>query len=312
LIVAENPKQQAFLAAIEDHDEDDPFDLLDVVEESQSTFSQVVDESQSQNQNQNPASAETATTAEDHTTRISTARLPPNARRTARSSKPSSLLEIRNTLSELIGEDSLAEATAEDDAAEDQELQHQDSMDIDIDLDNDDGDVEDLAEGRSELMLPPPPPPRAAAIDRRRSRPQNNTTAALPANQTTLAFAPTSASLPTFFRKPSLLRRATTASSTESNVNASATTSARGGLGLENSIRQGGTNKSSINYHVREKEKMARVERVERERKEGRTRVGKMRRKEGVKGGGEGSASGKGGEGGGKLGALVGGASAWE
>jgi len=322
LVAAENPKQQAFLAAIEDHDEDDSFDLLGGGEEESQppTFSQVVDESQSQDQ----VSADTD--VHDNTAGSSnTARLPPNLRRTARSSKPSSLLEIRNTLSELIGEDSLVSATAEDEDEDEDDnawqegevlLTHQDSMDIDIDLDNDDdGEVNDLAEARSELMPPPPAPvsaslipARAAAIDRRRrSHPKNQSQ-----NQTTLAFAPTSATLPTFFRKPSLLRRATTASSTDSNTNTNSNSNAaaRGGLGGDNSIRMGGTNKSSINYHVREKEKMARVERVERERAEGRERVGRMRRGLLIKGAGDGKGMSAGG---GKLGSLVGGGGgAWE
>jgi len=50
-----------------------------------------------------------------------------------------------------------------------------------------------------------------------------------------------------------------------------------GGHGKE-AVKMGGSNKSSVNYYVREKERRAKLEVVERERVEGRARVGRMRR----------------------------------
>ena len=57
----------------------------------------------------------------------------------------------------------------------------------------------------------------------------------------------------------------------------SESTTERGGMGKE-SVKMGGTKKSSVNYYVREMERTARLEQVEKERMEGRERVGRMRR----------------------------------
>lgn len=210
-------------------------------------------------------------------------------RRTNRAFKPSSLADIRNTLSELIGEDSFVEAEAEDEELYDDEVLDDaptQNEDEDMDLADD-----SLALGRSELMPPPAPVPtlaRTATIDRMAARRAAHTTRAAASVAGNAAFqASTSGTIPSFFRKPSLLRRATTAGSTGSE----STSAGRGGLTVGENVKQGGTKKSSVNYYVREKEKMARVEKIEKERKDGREKVGKMRR-EGLGRGGLGSVVG--------------------
>ena len=209
-------------------------------------------------------------------------------RRTNKAFKPSSLADIRNTLSEMIGEDSFVEAEADDEELYDDEILDDalaNNEDEDMDLAND-----SLALSRSELMPPPVPVPtlaRTVTIDRMAARRAAHTTRAAANVAGNAAFeASTSGTIPSFFRKPSLLRRATTAGSTGAE-----STGGRGGLTVGENVKQGGTKKSSVNYYVREKEKMARVEKIERERKDGREKVGKMRR-EGLGRGGLGSVVG--------------------
>lgn len=289
---AENPKQQAFLAAIEDRDEDTDLDLLDIEEPSQPTYSQLDGDSQVQDASINPSKRNFSAHSGDNDHQEGPARPPPQLRRTNRPAKPTSLADIRNTLSELIGEDSIIEPELDDEPLAEEDLiregarfDHEEDDDLDL---ND----TTLATDRSELMPPPAAPAASAsrtgttAIDRIAARRAAHSARASGSTSSKTAFETSAAStIPSFFRKPSLLRRATTASSSTSDANASTSTS-RGGLGLADSVKQGGTKKSSVNYYVREKEKMAKVERVERERKEGRERVGKMRR-EGLMGKGK-------------------------
>lgn len=265
--------------------------MFDMEEPSQPTYSQLNEDSQNQDTGSS-SKRDLSTYAASTSVADGSARPPPHLRRTNRPAKPTSLVDIRNTLSELIGEDSMIEPEIDDEPFAEEDLIREGAR-FDHEEEDDDLDLNDstLATDRSELMPPPAATitsgsrTGATAIDRIAARRAAHNARASGSTTNKTAFETgASSTIPSFFRKPSLLRRATTASSSTSDTNPSNSTS-RGGLGLADSVKQGGTKKSSVNYYVREKEKMAKVERVERERKEGRERVGKMRR-EGLMGAG--------------------------
>lgn len=221
---------------------------------------------------------------------------PSNPRRTAHSAytKPTTLAAIRTTLSELIGEpDSLSQPAEE--ILSDGDSDH----DEDVSPVDDPSPLVDKSEaGVSDsprVRRVPVTAARAAVIDRmalRRAASSSTNTHVATTSGGRLAFAAPASGLGSSFRMPSLLRRATTNQSTDSqgssgggygsaNIdgNVGARVGASGsGKGRE-AVKMGGSKKSSVNYHVREQERRKKVEEAERVRQERRVRLGEMRRK---------------------------------
>ena len=246
--IAENPKKLAFLRAIEDRDEEDDMDFLDgddiqadSVPDSQTCqgaeaperhkASPVVQPSdQAHQQHTDP------TTAGHKTSRLSHRRLGADASM----SRPTTIAEIRESLSFLVDEPLVPDSQRSDSEDEDN-----DAMDVDA-------TTETSRLGGSRRVLQ-----RASVVNRASTvRAENEDP------QGPVAFhAPTSTSTSTF-KVPSLLRRATNLSST-SNSSGGASTAT-----TESNVRMGGSKKSNIHYQAREAERKKIVEAADRKRKE--------------------------------------------
>ena len=263
--IAEDPKKLAFLRAIEDREDDEDVGFLEQAGES----SQVVLESQ-ENVNpqvQDPLPEPTNLKRKrplQESVPDGANRPPPNARRVQKMKKPSTLAEIRESVSFLIEEPQSAADIPHSDSSEAEE-----------------------GEGRDENTQQAS---RGPFANRRRTGPiidrislKRAESAASTSATTRLAFHdPNAVSVPGF-KVPSLLRRATTQVTDTHGITTAGTERAAGGGEKGDFVRRGGTKKSSINYYAREMERNKGVKAVERRRVEARMRVGEMRR--GVLGG---------------------------
>ncbi|KAI9655233.1 MAG: hypothetical protein M1831_004943 [Alyxoria varia] len=344
--IAENPKQQAFLQAIEDRADDDDLTFLD---DADGEPSEVLASHSERDPSRSlaPTIANTKKRTHDEYSQDGEdcpkqpeSRPPPFMRRTnTKEAKPAWLAQIRTTLSELIGDENrepefiMDSQGARNEEHEDEQHNHAGENDMDQ---ADDGQFTDSAAQDLEDSSPQPTPEssetankahaaphprrsapqpashRSSVIDRmalkRRSSTKDNTanTGALNATlgNSRLAFAaqPSKASASSFFKVPSLLRRATTNASTSSNgepnskwsgsgVNAGALKA--GAAAAKEEVKMGGSKKSSVNYYVREQERTAKVKEVEKVREEGRKRDGELRRRENVRKGLGGLAGGQ-------------------
>ncbi|MCJ1387997.1 hypothetical protein MMC18_000841 [Xylographa bjoerkii] len=265
--IAEDPKKLAFLRAIEDREDDEDVDFLEQAEES----SQVVLESQEnvdpQVQNSLPETTNLKRKRPLQESIPDSANHPPlQARRVQKMKKPSTLAEIRESVSFLIEEPHGVADIPQSDSSEEGEGE---------------------GEGRNENTQQPS---RELFANRRRAAPiidrlslKRAESAASTSTTTRLAFHdPHAVSVPSF-KVPSLLRRATTQVTETHGITTAGTERAAGGGEKGDFVRRGGTKRSSINYYAREMERNKGVKEVERRRKEERIRVGEMRR--GVLGG---------------------------
>lgn len=306
-LAASNPKQQAFLQAIEDHDLDDDIAFLNGPEETFQSQPESQSQSQSQSlprpllldsQGQTPYHTPTSTfaAAPPATAELMAFTKPSTPRRAAHSAytKPTTLAAIRTTLSELIGEpDSLSrlaeEVLSDGDSDHDEDVRPIDDSSTLI------NESEAGISDSPRIRRVPVTAARAAVIDRmalRRATSSSTNMQGVTTSGSRLAFAAPTSGLGNSFKMPSLLRRATTNQSTDSqgssgggygsaNIdgNVGARIGASGsGKGRE-AVKMGGSKKSSVNYHVREQERRKKVEEAERVRQEGRVRLGEMRRK---------------------------------
>lgn len=316
--IAENPKQAAFLQALEDRDEMEDVNLFDRPQES---FTAALPDSQAEASGPQPLAAISGNNAGNKRTRgdytamnqasQDAENMPPpaNPRRSkaANISRPTSLADIRTTLSEIIGE---PESVLETQRLGSESPEHSDHEYNQHDYPQPMEDDDDELYRHPSAPLPPsnlernprrtnPNTKRDSVINRIALRKQASSLGrSIDSKQSRLAFQP-SANSSFNFKVPSLLRRATTNSSTGSMDTSAGLSAAAGGLGGKDAVKRGGSAKSSVNYYVREMERKAKLEKVEKERMEGRVRVGKMRRD---------VLAGKGGRKGGGLGGLVGGA----
>ena len=272
--IAENPKQQAFLRAIEDRGSEDEMDFLDdFAEQEENTDSQ----SQSQvggSQQIIPDSQPTAMgppkrKRSDDVTEAEN-RLPPSLRRTKPAKKPTNLSEIRESLSSLIEEpNSLAsEVNTGSDSEDDLEIEGDDELAPRRGKDKENRDP--FALRRTNVSV----------IDRISLKRASSSTLS---NSTRLAFA-VSSSAPGF-KVPPLLRRATTNNSLASNSSTgssvsggmSATERMAGGAG--EGVKRGGAKNSGVHYFARESERRANVVKTERRREEKLVKGAMVRRK---------------------------------
>lgn len=212
--IAENPKRAAFLRAIEDRGEDEEMSFLDdeIVNAEHATSSQpVADDEESQEVTSVPNSQPDTTAAMGPPKRKATtepeARLPPHLRRTKAlaSKRPSSLSEIRASLSSLIDDPNAAHVAAAEDSDSDLEIEGAASS-----------APAEHGKGKGKENHDPFAPRRAgksAVVDRISLKRNSSSSSSLSAS-TRLAFAVSSSAAG--FKVPPLLRRATTNSSTAS------------------------------------------------------------------------------------------------
>jgi mediator of replication checkpoint protein 1 len=259
--VAENPRTRAFLRTIEDRGSDDEMDFLfapsqpapESQEESQGKEGDAVPDGQPQAQDQ-----------------AQSQRAPAAQRRTRDGRKPTTIGDIRASLSDLLEEpasgSSVIPAT---------DLESSDHSADEADAEGDDNDTPD-ADGDKENRNPRRTSGRAVVVDRislkRNSSSNVSTDSSTSRSSGRLAFATPTAASAGGFKVPALLRRATTNSllSTGSSVTSSATlggvAAAAGGFGEEAKIKRNAGKKSGINYFARENERRAAVAESEKRR----------------------------------------------
>ncbi len=290
--IAENPKKLAFLRAIEDREKDDDLDFLDQPEET----SQTAQESQSQG-NDEDSQTRPAEAGVQHTNSIkrkrpleesfpdAANRAPPSLRRSqnrdTKSKKPSSLAEIRESLSFLIEEphapihalDVLESSDIEEDKGA-----HGKNPDHDYDKDKNLTMVAaDPFATRNHRRTGTNP-----IIDRIELKRAASAQTHATSHSTRLAFHdPSTGPAVSGFRIPSLLRRATTqitaAVANNHGITTATERSATDGGGSATAkaegVRRGGSKKSSINYFARQVERLKGVEERGKAREVGRLRA---------------------------------------
>lgn len=267
--IAENPKRQAFLRAIEDRGSDDEMSFLDdAPEENENTDSQ----SQSQTATEEPRVPDSQPEIMGPPKRKRSAeaaeaenRLPPHLRRTKTSQKPSNLSEIRESLSSLIEEPNAMIAQVESGSESEDELEIE-------------GAPKDK-ENRDPFALRRT---NVATIDRIALKRASSSSVSA---STKLAFAVSS--LTPGFKVPPLLRRATTNSSIASTTSSSNSSVSGGVSGMERmaggsgdgAIKRGGGKNSGVHYFAREAERKAAVVKTERRKEQKRSKGAEVRRK---------------------------------
>ncbi|EKD12953.1 uncharacterized protein L3040_005812 [Drepanopeziza brunnea f. sp. 'multigermtubi'] len=259
--IAENPKRQAFLRAIEDRGSDDELGFLDdFVEQEEETDSQ----SQSQSESTPAEAVPMGPHKRKHDAKSSElpTRAPPHLRRTKPAKRPSNLSEIRESLSSLIEEPNALLAPSDSGSESEGELQFEEGDD-------------DLSGPRKEKKEKGNRDPFAlrrsstAVVDRISLKRQSSSTVS---NSAKLAFSVSSTTQG--FKVPALLRRATTnnsmASSSSSSVSnnfTSGTERMAGGMSGEG-VRRGGGRNSGVNFAARELERRAAVVKTDKRREE--------------------------------------------
>jgi len=268
--LAQNPKQQAFLRAIEDRNSEDEMDFLEDFKE-QEDFVESQSQSQSQSQLDDdsqrvPDSQPDASMPPPRAPANPDMRPPPNMRRTKLDKKPTNLSEIRESLSSLIEEPNAMLAPAHSDS------ESEDGLEIE-------GGPDDLAprkekekENRDPFALRRT---NVAIIDRISLKRQSSSSLSA---STRLAFS--AASSAQGFKVPPLLRRATTNSSitSDSSKTSSAATERMAG-GAGEGIKRGGGKSSGVNFYARESERRAVVVKTEKRREQKKFKGAEARRK---------------------------------
>lgn len=289
--IADNPKKLAFLRAIEDRekdeDEDDGLNFLDrVPDDDADPDSQTGGGENSQSQTAAPPNKRKRP-LEDSNPDIANRRPAPHLRRAGKSKKPATLSEIRESVSFLLEEPHADAPVAV--GLESSDVEENDNNDDDDDQEHDDRqhgpkhtdrDCDPGASRRRRATNP--------IIDRIALKRADSAAAAVASGNAKLAFydPSTAAALPSAFRVPSLLRRATTqVTASDANHGVTERMAAVGSAGGDGKMKMkmGGSKKSSINYFARETERRALVEGRVREREVGRLKVA-VRERRGVLG----------------------------
>jgi mediator of replication checkpoint protein 1 len=261
--IAENPKRQAFLRAIEDRGSDDETAFFDDFAEQDE---HIDSQSNSQNEERRVPDSQAGVNGPPKRKRSAEAteaenRLPPHLRRTKATQKPSGLSEIRESLSSLIEEPSGMIHTEAGSESEDE---------LEIE-----GEPKDK-ENRDPFALRRT---NVTTIDRIALKRASSSTIS---TSTRLAFA-ASSSTPGF-KVPPLLRRATTnsitsASSSGSSINRGVSGMERMAGGAGDGIKRGGGKNSGVHYFARESERRAAVMKTEKRREQKRFKGAEVRRK---------------------------------
>lgn len=278
MTTAANPKQAAFLQAIEDRDDDDDGIFLDQPED----LSQVPDSQQDvdhpralQESDTNVLKRKHISSGDEEESYEQGADDRSKKRRTGNVTRPTSLIDIRNTLSEIIGEDSINLDEEDDDRQSSYSSEEEEAGEFQRDS--------ALAEAATAPVehhkRTTADETRSKVIDRialRRAERSASSRSSVGEGQGPMAFYSNSRAGSNSFKVPSLLRRATTNASVESDGKPAAANNT-GGMGAK-VIKMGGSKKSSINYHVRETERRQKIEKLAKERKDSQVRAGKLRR----------------------------------
>lgn len=266
--IAQNPKKEAFLRAIEDRGSDDEMGFLDDFQEKDDTS-----DSQSQTQNDESQQAPENQTGEvmgppptrKHSDGAGYVRPPPHLRRTGK--KPSNLSEVRESLSSLIEDPHSMVASTNFESDSDDDLE-----------------IEGNPEQGSQKNRDPFAVRRTGTsiIDRIQLKRESSSNVA--ANKERLAFAAPSSQ--PGHRVVPLLRKATTnssilsgTSSTGVSTGMSATERMAGGKDEGSSIRRGGGKHSGVNSFVRESGRKAMMEKKEKRREQKKFKGVESRRK---------------------------------
>ncbi|KAI0858098.1 MRC1-like domain-containing protein [Xylaria cubensis] len=280
--IAENPRNAAFLKSIEDMNHDDEWDFRDNFAETTSTSG---DDSQSQNTNQAneaipdsqpPATGRKRSRIDDHAPRPA-----PNERLTGDDARPSSIAEVRRSLSTLLDEPnastgSIIPATV-------------------VDSDSEGEGERPLTSHTNKENRRPSRPASGGVVDRITLK-RNSSSLSTGGTSTTSKLAFTASSTTgSGFKVPALLRRATTNSSklvSNSNPTSSTISQASAGGGSSGSLNKAASfgedgklkktagKRSGINYFAHENERRAKVADAEKRREakkwkgaEGRSKV---------------------------------------
>jgi mediator of replication checkpoint protein 1 len=276
--IAENPKRQAFLRAIEDRGSDNELDFLEDFKEQEDT-----NESQSQSQDQGgdsqqrvPDSQPTVMgppkrkNSDEHAG--NEVRPPPHLRRTKLSQKPTNLSEIRESLSSLIEEPNAMIAQVHSDSESEDELEIEGESGLRAEKSKGKENREPFGLRRTNVTV----------VDRISLKRQSSSSLSA---STRFAFSVSSSAAG--FKVPALLRRATSnssiisgPSSVSSSVSGgmSATERMAGGSGSDG-IKRGGGKNSGVNYFARETARKAAVEKTEKRREQKRFKGAEVRRK---------------------------------
>lgn len=258
--VAENPRTQAFLRTIEDRGSDDEMDFLFAP-------SQEAQESQEESQSSKDADAVPDSQPQPQ---AQPRRAPAAQRRTRDGRKPTTIGDIRASLSTLLEEPATGSSVV---PATELESSDHSADEADTEGDSNAPDTNSDKENRH----PRRTSGRAAVVVDRISLKRNSSSNVSTESGTSRssgrqAFAtPTGASAGRF-KVPALLRRATTNSlmSTGSSTTSSSSTlgvvAAAGGFGEEAKIKRNAGKKSGINYFARENERRAAVAESEKRR----------------------------------------------
>lgn len=248
--IAEDPKKLAFLRAIEDRDEDS-IGFLEQPEDSSPMVLDTPGERDSQSQNQPstiPASSKHCHPLQESISDKAN-RLPPIIRHPRSSKKPSTLAEIRESVSYLIKEPDVLPLHTQP--------------------------IFSSPQGSDTECTPPQQYRRTTRIVDRISLKRAESTTAASAASSRMAFHDPISSAPGGFRIPSLLRRATTsqlsgaADKNGISISTAGTERAAGGGQTSEFVRRGGGKRSGIAYFARERERHAGAEEAEKRRAEG-------------------------------------------
>lgn len=246
--IANNPKKSAFFKALEDRDDDDDMEIefdngADLPEESSQDVQKESLPSESSNKRKRPLEP----AAEDATNRPA-ARL----RRTpaAISQKPSSLAEIRQTVS------FLTETPEYDSFREDASIEDDIVYDTDKGVSEDEGSTQEPERRMSTEGFAIPPNPRRTrgrVVDRlalKRAASSNSAAS----SHTKAAFMTGSDAFPQIgFRPPALLHRSTTSSSSTSSDSSFSTT--RNSKSTTGGRAAASTKKGAVNYYTAARER---------------------------------------------------------
>ncbi|KAI1502587.1 MRC1-like domain-containing protein [Biscogniauxia marginata] len=277
--IAENPRNAAFLKSIEDRNSDDEWDFGDNFAESAPPRAGSESEPQDQgSEGQHEAIPDSQPTnlsrkrtrTDDHAGRPA-----PNARRTKEGTRPTSLSEVRRSVSSLLEEPDASIIPATEVGSDSEE--ERPSTSASSDKENRYSRTATATAGRDTKNV--------AVVDRI-SLKRNNSSSRGTTTTSRLAFAAPSVSGPGGFKVPALLRRATTNSliSNSSSSSSSAPGTSNGGGGQASSGAGAGGNltirddggklkknagkRSGVNYFARENERRAKVAEAERRREE--------------------------------------------
>ncbi|KHJ31530.1 putative mrc1-like domain-containing protein [Erysiphe necator] len=248
--IANNPKSQAFLQAIEDRgDSEEDYNFLFELEETE-------DSQDSQNQSQSKINSESQTGSTDNPNHTADTRSSRHFRPAATFKKPSSLSEIRCSLSNLLDDPKTSELVDfSSESGEENESFNVSKLDENL---------EDNTNEKSEnLNSLTPLEKRPVVVDRISL--QKKLAAPSSSRDSRLAFVSSSSTYG--LKVPSLLRRTASSSvtsSTHSSTNSGLAKTTERAAGSEScSIRRGGTWGSGLNSFSRESERRAKMIRTE-------------------------------------------------